>query len=110
VAISDPWARFRMLWDVAEPGDREQRQPPALVRRWESLGVEVQAAIAGPVLVALMFLLNLGAFAQPLWRSVLYGLIEGGFFTGLLLVATANERSRRGGGRRADGGGAVDRE
>ncbi len=80
---------------VAEPEDHGRAHPPALVRRLESLGTGVQAAIAGPVLVGLMFLLNLGVFAQPLWRSVLYGLIEGGFFTGLLLVATANERSRR---------------
>ncbi|HLH68035.1 MAG TPA: hypothetical protein VKY90_03170 [Candidatus Dormibacteraeota bacterium] len=95
---------------MAESEDRNRAQPPALVRRWESLGVGTQMAIAGPVLVALMFLLNVGAFAQPLWRSVLYGLIEGGFFTALLLVATASERSRRDGGRRAGGGGAAGRE
>jgi hypothetical protein len=87
-----------MLYGMAEPDHRGVSEPPPLVRRWESLGTGLQAAIAGPVLVVLMFLLNLGVFAQPLWRSVLYGLIEGGFFTGLLLVATANERSRRGRG------------
>jgi hypothetical protein len=48
--------------------------------------------------VVLLFLANLGPFGQPLWRSVLYGIFEGGVVTGLLLVATRSERDRRRGG------------
>lgn len=69
-----------------------------LLRRWESLGTAVQAAIAFPPLAALLFLLNLGGFGQPLGRSVLYGLIEAVPVTALILVATANERRKRTGG------------
>ena len=66
-----------------------------LIRRWESLGTAVQAAIAFPPLAVVLFLLNLGGFAQPLGRSIVYGLIEAVPVTALILVATANERRRR---------------
>ncbi len=72
--------------------------PPGLLRRWESLSPFVQGAIVFPPLAALLFLLNLGAFNQPLGRSVLYGLIEALPVTALVLVATANERRKREGG------------
>jgi hypothetical protein len=68
-----------------------------LLRRWESLGTAVQAAIAFPPLAVVLFLLNLGGFDQPVGRSILYGLIEALPFTALILVATANERRRRDG-------------
>jgi hypothetical protein len=71
-------------------------QPPALLRRWESLSAPIQAAIAFPPLAVLLFLLNLSGFGQPLWRSILYGLIEAAPVTALILVATASERSKRG--------------
>ena len=32
---------------------------------------------------------------RPVWRSILYGLIESAPFTALVLVATANERRKR---------------
>jgi hypothetical protein len=70
--------------------------PPALLRRWESLGPPVQAAVAFPPLAVLLFLLNLTGFNQPLWRSILYGLIEAAPVTALILVATASERRKRG--------------
>ena len=74
----------------------EQRaQPNALLRWWEGRTPLVQAAIAGPPLVVLLFLANLGPFNQPLWRSILYGILEGGVLTGLLLVATQSERKKR---------------
>jgi hypothetical protein len=76
---------------------RQPSQPPALVRRWESLGAPVQAAIAFPPLAVLLFLLNLTGFNQPLWRSILYGLIEAAPITALIVVATASERRKRGG-------------
>ena len=41
------------------------------------------------------FLLNVGPFYQPVGRSILYGLFEGGVLTGLMAVATRTERGRR---------------
>lgn len=67
--------------------------------RWESLSASRQAAISTPVLVLVFFGLNLGPFNQPLWRSILYGIMEGGVFTGMLLWVTAGERRKRPGGR-----------
>ncbi|HKA10748.1 MAG TPA: hypothetical protein VKI99_09790, partial [Candidatus Dormibacteraeota bacterium] len=66
------------------------KEPPKLLRRWESLSAGVQAAIVFPLLAVVFFLLNLLGFNQPVWRSVLYGLIESAPFTALVLVATAN--------------------
>jgi hypothetical protein len=63
--------------------------------RWEALETWQRAAIAFPPLMVLRFLLNLGPFSQPLGSSVIYGVIEGALFTGLLLVATNTELSRR---------------
>jgi hypothetical protein len=73
----------------------EPRQPPALLRRWESLSVPVQGAIVFPPLAVALFLLNVGGFDQPVLRSIVYGLIEALPFTALVLVATANERRKR---------------
>jgi hypothetical protein len=66
-----------------------------VVKRWESLTAQVQAAIAFPPLAILLFAINRWLFNQPLARSVVYGLIEGGVMTALVLVATANERRKR---------------
>ena len=77
-------------WDVSS-----SKEPPKLLRRWESLSAGVQAAIVFPLLAVVFFLLNLLGFNQPVWRSVLYGLIESAPFTALVLVATANERRKR---------------
>ncbi|HEY4025888.1 MAG TPA: hypothetical protein VGO86_05600 [Candidatus Dormibacteraeota bacterium] len=74
----------------------QPRRPPELLRRWESLSTPVQAAIAFPPLAIVLFLLNLSGFNQPLWRSILYGLIESAPVTALILIATANERRKRG--------------
>lgn len=54
-----------------------------------------QIAVGYPVLAVLLFLINLGPFSQPLLRSILYGLFEGAILTGLLVVATINERNKR---------------
>lgn len=48
-----------------------------------------------PVLSVLFFVLNIGAFGQPLPRSVFYGIFEGGVFAGLLAAVTRSERNRR---------------
>ena len=80
-----------MLGHVGEirgPGSR-------LVRRWEALPVAIQAPVAFVPFLVVLFLLNVTVFNQPAWRSVLYGVIEGGVLTVLLLVATASERSKR---------------
>ena len=46
-------------------------------------------------LLVLLFLVNVGPFNQPLGRAIFYGVFEGGVVTALLLVATANEKSKR---------------
>jgi hypothetical protein len=68
--------------------------------RWEGLKTWQQAVISFPFFLVFLFLMNLGPFAQPLARSIVYGIIEGAVFTGLLLVATQTERSRRENGDR----------
>lgn len=68
---------------------------PDLLRRWESLPTAIQGAVAFPLLALLLLFLNLSVFNQPLWRSILYGVIEGAPLTALLLVATASERRKR---------------
>jgi hypothetical protein len=74
------------------------RQPNLLARWWEGLTPFKQGAIAGPLLVILLFLANLGPFNQPLWRSIVYGIFEGGVLTGLLLAVTQGEKKKREGG------------
>ncbi len=70
-------------------------EPNALVRWWEGLSLRAQALIAIPALAVLLFAINLGPFNQPLLRSVLYGLFEGGVLGGLLLAVTAQEKAKR---------------
>lgn len=71
------------------------RRPPRLVLWWEALETWRQLAISFPIFAAFMFVINLGAFSQPLPRSIFYGLFEGGVLCGLLAVAAATERGRR---------------
>jgi len=77
----------------AEP--RANSAPNPLVRWWESRTTVAQLVISFPVFAMLMFLINVGPFNQPLIRSILYGLFEGGVLSGLLAVATATERGKR---------------
>ena len=63
---------------------------------WERLQTWTQLAISFPIFGVLTFLLNVGPFSQALLRSVFYGVFEGGLLAGLLAVATASERGRRG--------------
>ncbi|GAC1579944.1 MAG: hypothetical protein NVS3B24_14360 [Candidatus Dormibacteria bacterium] len=63
--------------------------------RWEALDARRQGMLAFPVLAVVTFLLNLLAFAQPLARAIIYGLIEGGAFTAMAILATRNEVARR---------------
>lgn len=66
--------------------------------RWESLEPRRQALIAFPVQWVFWFLLNLGPFAQPLVRTIIYAFIEAAFFTAALVYVTRVERERRAGG------------
>ena len=75
---------------------------------WEGLEQWKQAAIGFPLFGIFLFLMNYGPFAQPLGSSIIYGIIEGGLFTGFMLVATAAEKSRR--EERDDREGRDDRE
>lgn len=72
------------------------KRPPAIVLWWESLETWKQLVISFPVLAVFMLLVNVGPFSQPLWRSILYGIFEGGVLSGFLAVATAAERRKRG--------------
>jgi hypothetical protein len=69
--------------------------PPRAVLWWEGLETWVQLAISFPVFAVLTFLINIAPFNQPILRSVLYGLFEGGVLSGLLAVATTSERNKR---------------
>jgi hypothetical protein len=66
-----------------------------LVRWWEGLDTWKQLAASFPVFAVLTFLINIGPFYQPIPRSILYGLFEGGVLSGLLAIATRTEARRR---------------
>jgi hypothetical protein len=72
-----------------------EKRPPAIVLWWESLETWKQLAISFPVFAVFMLLVNLGPFSQPLWRSILYGIFEGGVLSGIFAVITAAERGKR---------------
>jgi hypothetical protein len=72
-----------------------EKRPPAIVLWWEKLETWKQIAISFPALAIFMLLVNVGPFNQPVWRSILYGIFEGGVLSGLLAVATAAERGKR---------------
>jgi hypothetical protein len=85
---------------------REAGDNPEVLRRWESLPTGIQGGVSFSVFALLLLFVNLAVFNQPLWRAILYGVIEGAPLTALLLVATANERrKRRPGGRDDERGG-----
>jgi hypothetical protein len=71
------------------------KRPAPIVLWWEALETWKQLAISFPVLAVLMLLINIGPFGQPLVRSVIYAIFEGGVLSGLLAVATASERKKR---------------
>jgi hypothetical protein len=75
-------------------GDPRSRAPQ-LIRWWEALETWQQLAISFPIFSALMLVINIGPFSQPLGRSIFYGLFEGAVLSGLLAVATATERGKR---------------
>jgi hypothetical protein len=69
--------------------------PPRLLLRWESLSVPAQIAVAGPVIVAVLFVGHVAMLDQPLGRGFLYALFWGVPFTGIVIAATRNEARRR---------------
>ena len=73
----------------------DPRQRSRVLLWWESLETWRQLAISFPIYAALMLLINIGPFTQPLLRSIFYGLFEGALLSGLTAVATATERGRR---------------
>jgi hypothetical protein len=78
-----------------DPASETRSRPPKLVLWWEGLETWQQLALSFPILAVVTFLLNIGPFNQPLFRSVLYGVFEGGVLSGLLALATRSERGRR---------------
>ncbi|HKV86826.1 MAG TPA: hypothetical protein VJT78_02385 [Candidatus Dormibacteraeota bacterium] len=81
----------------SDPTSKHPRTPPpAIVAWWERLETWKQLAFSFPAFAVLTFVINIGPFDQPLFRSILYGLFEGGVLSGLLAVATATERGKRG--------------
>jgi hypothetical protein len=75
--------------------EAEPPKPPPIALWWEAQPVWKQLAISVPPLSVLFFVLNIGAFGQPLLRSVFYGLFEGGVFAGLFAAVTAGEKGKR---------------
>jgi hypothetical protein len=78
-----------------DPASETRSRPSKLVLWWEGLETWQQLALSFPILAVVTFLLNIGPFNQPLFRSVLYGVFEGGVLSGLLALATRSERGRR---------------
>jgi hypothetical protein len=78
-----------------DPPSGGAKPPPGLLLWWEALETWVQLAISFPIFAGLTFLINVGPFNQPVYRSILYGLFEGAVLSGLMAVATATERRRR---------------
>jgi hypothetical protein len=66
--------------------------------RWETLDPRTQALVAYPLQWLFWFLLNIGPFAQPLVRTIIYAFLEAAFFTAALIYVTRVERERRNGG------------
>jgi hypothetical protein len=75
---------------------KQEPKPPRLVVWWEGLETWMQLAISFPIFAVMTFVINIGAFSQPVPRSILYGLFEGAVLSGLMAVATRTERGRRG--------------
>lgn len=73
-----------------------------LLRRWETLHVGVQTAVAVVVSVTFMFLLHLGPFNQPLGRALSYAGFWGLLMAGGIMVATRAEAAKRRSGERRD--------
>jgi hypothetical protein len=81
---------------MGDPRSTAPQRVPRLVLWWESLETWRQLLISFPILSLLMLVINIGPFSQPLLRSIFYGLFEGAVLSGLLAVATATERGKRG--------------
>lgn len=80
---------------MGDPRSNVPERGPRLVLWWEALETWQQLLISFPILAALMLLINVGPFSQPLLRSIFYGLFEGGILSGMLAVATVTERNKR---------------
>ena len=81
-------------WSSVTGGDR-RRPPPRLLLRWEGLAVQVQIAIALPVLVVALFVLHITLLRQPLGRGLLYGVFWGVLATFMVVIATRTEAAKR---------------
>jgi hypothetical protein len=81
---------------LGDPKHGTSPSPPRWLAWWEGLETWRQLALSFPVLSLFMFLINVGPFNQPILRSIFYGLFEGGVLSGLMAVATATERGKRG--------------
>ena len=67
----------------------------SLLRRWESLEVGKQFAIAYPVLVVVLSALHWTVLNQPFWRGALYGLFWALPAAIIVAIASQNEGRKR---------------
>ncbi|HJZ61422.1 MAG TPA: hypothetical protein VKD47_04600 [Miltoncostaeaceae bacterium] len=67
----------------------------SLVRRWEALPAQVQAAIVFPPAAVVLALLHLALFDLPVALVISYGIFWGGVVTALVVMASRAERARR---------------
>ncbi|HUZ88659.1 MAG TPA: hypothetical protein VMU49_02395 [Candidatus Acidoferrales bacterium] len=74
---------------------QSDRRQPWPIRWWEGLSPFWNLGLGLLVFGALSLVANLVAFNQPLLRSLLYALIEGGVLSALLAIATQTERGKR---------------
>jgi hypothetical protein len=67
----------------------------SLVRRWEALPAQVQAAIVFPPAAVLLALVHVALFDLPVALVISYGIFWGGVLTALVVMASRAERHRR---------------
>lgn len=73
----------------------DDKQPPALLRKWESLDLGKQFVIALPILAVVIAVIHWTILNQPAFRGGLYGVFWAVPAAGLIAIASQNEASKR---------------
>lgn len=71
------------------------KQPPTLIRKWESFDMGLQFLIAWPTLTVIISIIHLTALNQPVWRSLLYGVFWALPAAFVVAMASQNEARKR---------------
>jgi len=73
----------------------DAKQPPGLVRKWESLELGKQFAIALPIMAVVIAVIHWTLLNQPAFRGGLYGVFWAVPASALIAIASQNEASKR---------------